>query len=241
VRAASKTRKRTGVPTKHVLTGLLPCPKCGHSMSGGHQARARNGTLVVRYACRSTAYGTCGNASVSAAGIEAEVARQLVEWIDTDEFRKEIETALKATGNDDLGGLLEERDAKRNMLAKIKQQWRAGRLDDDDMETMTDDTKREIEELDARVERAAAAIPVHLVGEGDFLARSWDTVATFDEKRAFLTALVDRIELRDGKGGNRFDPTRVKVHFRYARPSGKRPVRANGGQRTGSAGARAST
>ena len=64
-----------------------------------------------------------------------------------------------------------------------------------------------IEQLERVVETTAGAPPVHLVGAADDILVAWD-YWTFEERRDFLTTVVDHVEILPYRGGprNRFDP-----------------------------------
>jgi len=217
--AAMQTRavpERTKSATRHLGTGFLRCPRCGHAMRGGQTSKNRNGTVINRYVCKDRERGGCGNTAIQAAGVEAEMIRQAVEYLDTADFKRAIDRAVKASSDTKLATVQRDLQRKQVKEREVRAMYDADEIDRAEFLEMRAKVRADIAELEALVENTAGAPPVHLVGAGQTIRDAWEH-GTFAEHRDFLSAIVDYVEIRPHGGGprNRFDPSRVRVHFRF--------------------------
>jgi DNA invertase Pin-like site-specific DNA recombinase len=181
--------RRTGrAGERYMLTGILECGRCGGSMQGRMSYDGEKQT--PKYICLAT-----GTLHLSATA--AEVNQVVVDAAAERPERK----ARKA--QDPSAELVQEREKlvrEQEMLGEAPPKgWSEARIAGRDRAL-----SREIEELDRQIEEAQPR---------GFYSEMYRKAEEFDE-RAWLEGLVEKVTLRAGKPGNRFDPERVSITWK---------------------------
>ncbi|HWJ64625.1 MAG TPA: recombinase family protein [Acidimicrobiales bacterium] len=201
--AAANTGRRT--PRRYLLSGLLRCHKCGHTLYSAAREDRR------RYVCqKGPDHGGCGGTMVTAPPVEELVADAVLYRLDT----AELAAALtgRAADDDHAAALAEQVAADRAQLDELAalyadkaitvREWMAAR--------------RPIEDRIAQTTRSLARITrtdalSGLVGNGEELRRRWADL-NLTRQAAIIGAVVDHAVIGPGTPGARvFDPNRVEI------------------------------
>jgi site-specific DNA recombinase len=192
---------------RYLLSGLLVCGLCGARMV----ARPR-GDHVRRYICaKGPMYNGCGTVIV-ADGLEAAVSADVVEAIDSPELA-EATRSTRAAGAVDTRLALDAIAAGELALEELARDYyghrRIGRseyLAGRDAVAADVEAARKSIATDAR--KGALAAVAGRAGD------RWASMS-FDQRRAAIGAVVDRVTITAGRRGyNRFDPTRASIVWR---------------------------
>lgn len=181
------------------LNGLLFCSLCGMALVG---AIGNNGP---RYWC-ATPKGGCGKISVIAAGAEAEVERQITEYLGEPQVLTRLRSLSSGAASAEARAELaaDESQLKEMAAAYARRHITFGEY----MEA------RRIVEARVKDARALlkAAAPRVLRGllAGD-VGEKWSSLAPADKREAALAVLPDGYEVApfDKSKGRRFDPSRL--------------------------------
>jgi DNA invertase Pin-like site-specific DNA recombinase len=197
------SRRRGRRPTgRWLLTGLLTCEHCGHSMNGA--TLVKQGRRVYR--CPPQ-LGGCGRIVADAAGVEAEVSRRMAELSSEPDRIAAVSKEEQA--------LTEARSAQLSAVEAIEEQLvdLEAKLATGDIIARAYDAARPI--LDKRLAAARAKLdglsqPVTLTPIQ--AAADWAEM-TDAEKRSLIKRFRVRIVIGPHTPGvRRFDPSRVKIH-----------------------------
>jgi site-specific DNA recombinase len=215
-------RRNRGTARRNLLAGLLWCGRCGHRLLA-HPRRKRlaNGDVsvtrtytCVRDAAKATHADACGRLRIGAHDLETYIVDGVLEWADD-----------HADGIAERAAAVEDRSADEAERAELEQRklqlsadWADGLLDRAEWRVAKERIDAKLAAL--HVDEAAAlrrrATSAHLDGLPARWAKSEDRGGlTFDERRAVLADVIERIEIMPaGPGVHGFDPDRVKVAFR---------------------------
>lgn len=203
--ALRQSRAMGAATTRHLLTGLAVCGRCGKPMQA---SKARS-----QYRCFSApGREACGAVVVSMERLEEHAARGLLDWVAGAHMRMGGEAGALA----DLERLAEEDAAALGRLNRMcfvertlsEAEWRPMR---DEIVTRLDETKANLARLRVQVAEQAGALPP---GDREALQAWWDGAA-FEDRRAALRASLTGVVVRPkGPAGHRFDPARVELQWR---------------------------
>jgi site-specific DNA recombinase len=200
--------RRAGTPRSrarsYLLSGILRCGRCGHSMSG------RLHTAGRRYICpRQPGNHACGTIAVMAEATETEVRDRVLTALDNPAFLARLLAA--ETGDDhgdsseDVGARLREIDTQRGELAAM---WAAKDIDRKEWLAARAELRDEADTLTATLARTqhGRALAEFAAMEGHLWER-WDQL-TPGAQRALITAIVDHIDIRPARTRH-WNPDRI--------------------------------
>ena len=205
--AAQATSGRRS-PRSYLLTGLLRCGKCDHTLYSAARATTR------RYVCsRGPDHGGCGRLTVVAGPVEQLIADAVLFRLDTPELadalagRAAVDKRTAA-----LGGRLAEDQAQLAELAGLyagkqitAREWMGARSS---IQARVDKTEKEL----ARLTRTDAL--TGLVGNGQALREAWSGL-NLTRQHAIVRAVLGHAVIGAGTSGAReLDPARVAPAWR---------------------------
>jgi site-specific DNA recombinase len=197
---------RRGDARRYLLSGgLLRCGGCGQPL----RARPRV-DHVRRYVCASgPMHGGCGAIAILAEPLEATITERVLDVLDSPVVEAQAQRQLEGASD----GLVETLAADRQALDELAGDYYLHRVISRDeylairspLEARIEATRRRL--ADGTGERVLASI------RG--IARTrWPEVG-FDQRRAILAAVIERVTIGPGRRGlNRFDPTRLAIAWR---------------------------
>jgi len=201
--------RRTGTPCararSYLLSGILRCGTCGHSMCG------RPHTAGRRYICpRQPGNHTCGTIAVMADATETEVRDRVLTALDNPAFLARLLAAETGTESgdsegEDVGARLREIDTQRGELAAG---WAAKEIDRKEWLAARAQLRDEADTLAATLARSqhGRVLAEFAAMEGHLWDR-WDQL-TPGAQRALITAIVDHITVNPAQT-RRWDPDRI--------------------------------
>jgi DNA invertase Pin-like site-specific DNA recombinase len=190
--------RRMGAPVRsYLLTGFLRCSKCGGRMRSTAPASGKR-----KYACPPKPDG-CGGTAILADRTEEELAAQVLAALDSPDIHAGL---TKNDDGEDLAGAIADDETQLEELAK---EWAAKRITRAEWLVARDAVQARLDVARGRLAENAVRIPVAV----DLPGR-WSDL-TFDQRRAVLSAVVERVEVRPAtRGRHFFDPERLNVVWR---------------------------
>ena len=200
-----------------ILTGYLKCKTCGGTMRGSSHSKEH---CYYRCSTRTEKGALACDAKVVRADILEElVIDKIKNYIFTDEmiefYTENILELLKGENGVDLNALIEKREELQEAKSKLLSVYLSpkSRMSENDYIDADNDLHDQIEALDAEIyeaqSNANAVISVEDVKQ--YLHNLKNEVATTEEKRALVMAVVDNITV-DGKNKN------VELFFKVYSP-----------------------
>lgn len=196
----SPERRRGRVP-KYLLSGILVCGRCGARMTGSRDGK------TTRYNCaHQPGLNRCGRCAVVAVPVEFLIEEAILAALTGTRLRQAGKAAHQrpAVAADEL-------EESRRRLNDLAGEYAAGGITRAEWVTAREVAIRRVESAQEllslpRREAVLAGIPT---GRGQ--VEDWWAVASLDRRRAVVKALIDRVVVHPaGKGGNRFDPSRIE-------------------------------
>jgi site-specific DNA recombinase len=201
------TRRKTGTRgEKYLLTGLLRCHACG----GRLVARPRE-DKTRRYVCSTgPMYEGCGKTFVLAEPLEKLVSDMVMLAIDGPDLQRAL-AARNGHDKADIAALTTALSAAKERIRWLGEDFAEGKVSREAFAQADRAIGDKVRELNEVLAAATAAAPVaRLVGGA---VERWPELS-FDQRRAVLSAVVEKVVIGAGRRGyNRFDPTRVDVRW----------------------------
>jgi site-specific DNA recombinase len=214
-------RRRNRSARSYLLSSLLICGRCGNRMlsrpKSGRTDPVEGGTLR-QYSCAADPGRMgCGRCSIR--------ARELEEFIG-DAVVAQFMTMAKAglfvpepiAVDDEISAEIEALDRKAAMLGD---QWGSDLIGDAAFAAATSKLIARRSELSTLVRRSVRNTPpmlADLAAHPERVAKLWEDVFTFDQKRALIMALVESVTITPNPGNDKgFDSTRVSVAWKAQR------------------------
>jgi site-specific DNA recombinase len=180
--------RRRGRPATSLLSGLLVCGLCGHPLTHSTRSDARY------YACNSgPGRAACGRIGIKAEPIEQAIVEAVMVRLDSPALDKEVTRPAPVVADDE--------SAIEADLRAYAEDAGAGRITR--AEWMTARKGLEQRLVTARARRAAETNTIRLAryAEQGSLRAAWPNLDT-DRRRAVLQAVLHRVEVSAGKGGD---------------------------------------
>ncbi len=191
-------------PKKNLLAGMVLCGVCGVPMTARSAGTGKYGQRA--YACDRVTRAGCGSNSVKAEAVEAIVVDHVLgslERVNLNEARTRYTAEASST-------LVAEITEDQQMLDDLAADMGARRLSRSEWLSARGPIEERMTENRRRLEQVAV-----LGSFDDAVFDGLDDAGfkalDFDDKRAVIGLLVDRITVAKGKPGRTFDPSRVKV------------------------------
>jgi len=195
-------RLTTGGARTRLLSGILHCGRCERPLVG----RSQKGKPI--YCCNRDT-GGCGGMSITAEPTDDHVRDLVLIALDSPEMaarlrhRDTVPHDLHSQIREDEDELLALADDFGNKRIS-RAEWNAARAP-----------------IDARLEAARAQLASStqttalegFVGTVEQMQRHWDA-ANVSQRRAVVTAVLERVVVHPAKGGNRFNPDRLEPVWR---------------------------
>ena len=186
-------------PRRNLLAGLVYCGECGSKMKA---RSAGSGQYSSRqYACDKASGHGCGSNSVHAERVEEIVVGLALGAVANTDLRAAASRRLETSSAE----LVAQLGADRQMLDDLAADFGARRITRPEWLAASDPIRARISDAESELGRAD---DVEHVPSGDVDADRWATLE-FDEQRAVIGALFDRVTIAKGKRGRTFDPARV--------------------------------
>lgn len=202
------SRKKSRGPRRYLLTGLLRCSLCGHTLKS-HPHKDRR-----RYVCkRFPETDACGKIAVTAPTVEDLIVGAVLLRLDTTEL--EANLAGVVADNADAAALVEQVAADQHQLDEL-----AGLYADRKITAREWTAARKL--IDARMRSASQRLHRMrnttaldgLIGNGERLRGSWQDL-NLTRQAAIVSAVLDHAAVHPAAtNGGRFDIDRVKPVWR---------------------------
>jgi site-specific DNA recombinase len=199
----ARSKGAVSADLKRWLTGVLICSLCGHGLTGQHQAGGRG----PRYWC-NTRRGGCGRIAIDGTAVEAEVERQVLDYLARPDVIKALSSTTSTQGSERARADLADDEVQLKILAKM---WAEKAI------TLPEYAEaRKIIEKRINDSRAllSSALPerVRSVLSSDQFATAWQGLDPRG-RREVVVALVQgwRVHPADRSGPRRFQPERLEV------------------------------
>jgi site-specific DNA recombinase len=195
------SRRRGRRPTgRYVLTGLLTCSRCKHTMNGA--TNTRNGNRIYR--CPPN-LGGCGR-SIDAGRVEAMVDAYMVDVL-SEPANIALISAHEQALTEALGAQLAKVEAVEEQLADLEVKWAAGELVQKAYARAKPVLDRRLALEKAKLDGLAhptSPLPIDVGAD-------WKE-ATDAEKRVLISRFGVQIRIGDHRSNQRrFDPGRVRI------------------------------
>lgn len=194
-------------PRRNLLAGHVYCDRCGSKMRARSAGKPSASNYRGRqYACDKVGGHGCGSNSVNAERVEEIVVGLALGAIANTDLRAAASRRLVSSSADLIGNIA----ADKQMLDDLAGDFGSRRIGRAEWMAASDPIRQRIEEAQAELGRVDV---IEDIPTGDVDAERWATLE-FDEQRAIIGAVFDRIVIRKGVGGRKFDPSRVSVEWR---------------------------
>ncbi len=207
-----RRRQQRGRPPTNLLTSLLTCGRCGHTL---YASTRTDGSR--RYTCNPIP-GTdrCGRLSVTADALEQFVSEAVLHALESGELTQAV---ASANGDDDSSALIEQLQADEASLEQLARDHYADRrIGRAEYLAARDAVQAHIDHVRAELrQQEAAAAALTLPDEGT-LRSAWKSAIDDDIEwcRRVLLSVLDEIVVQPAevRGLRRFDEGRVKFTWR---------------------------
>jgi site-specific DNA recombinase len=209
-------RRRNGPaprPARWLLSGMLRCSKCGASLTAQKQ-NTRGGT--PRYACPPRTVGGCAGVTVRAELVEPEATRQVLDYLDSEEFARALARVQQRTGNGDISDLADKLTRDRARLAELGDMLADSEIDPAEYRRLRDRVESRIDASEVRIAAASDTGPaLRYAGQGQGLRDAWEEL-TLEERRTVIGAVVEHFVIEPAtQPRNVWRPERVRVVWRF--------------------------
>jgi site-specific DNA recombinase len=192
---------------KHVtlLTGLIRCGKCGHTLSRNY---LKDGRAVLACRRRAGSDRGCNGIVVTALPLEKLIVDACIWRVDTPALANVVNN--KPTVDED--ALSREIAGLEASLSLRLEMFDAGDITRSEYLTSTKRLKSRLEGLQRSVSAASNTLAlVPYKGKAGLLRSRWEGLS-MDEKRGILTSLIDHVTIAPStKASQRLDPNRVTI------------------------------
>jgi DNA invertase Pin-like site-specific DNA recombinase len=167
------------------LTGVLRCGLCGHLLSGWTNTRVQS----YRYWC-ATPQGGCGKIAIDGPKAEAEIERQVIDYLSTPRILEQLRTVTSTTSAERSRQQIAEDEAQLQELAGM---WARRSITLGEYTTARKVIENRLRESRAFLSAAAPGILRRLLA-GD-VAEAWGELGPHDKRDVVLTILPDGYEV----------------------------------------------
>lgn len=197
-------RRHPEIQPRYLLSGMLRCGVCGQKMS---HAPGWNKN-PPHYVCPPAPRG-CGKVSVTQAPLEQHVSDAVLDWLDAGTALHDVEVVE--------GPELDELAPLRERLAMFERLMVEGTMSAEAYGRMAPQVEAQmaaVEERNAnRIREKTPDLTSNLPG-GPEEAREWWPQFSTEERHDVIEAVVESIDIMPVSKTHRFDPARVRVHWR---------------------------
>ncbi|MDW3212429.1 MAG: recombinase family protein [Ilumatobacteraceae bacterium] len=204
-------QKRTSgrrAPRSYLLTGMLRCGKCGHTLFSSRRANSR------RYVCLAGPdHRGCGRLTVVADPVEQLVADAVLYRLDTPEMADVI--AGRAAQDEHTAALAESVAQDREQLDELAELYATKQINAREWMAARNPIEARMQDGERRLARATRNDAVAgFVGDGDALRAQWVDL-NLTRQHAIVKAVLDHAVIAGtDKRSPVFDPNRVGLVWR---------------------------
>lgn len=205
--AEQKTSGRRS-PRRYLLSGLLRCHKCDHTLYSAAREQVR------RYVCSSGPdHGGCGGTFVVAGPVEDLLAQAVLFRLDTPELADAL--AGRAAVDERTAALSQALTEDQEQLAELTALYAAKSITAREWMEARNPIQARIERTEQTIARATRSDALTgLVGNGEQLRASWADL-NLTRQAAIVRAVLDHAVIGAGtRGAQSFDPARVRPLWR---------------------------
>jgi site-specific DNA recombinase len=201
------TRERT--PRSYLLTGMLKCSRCHHTLYSSRRVDVR------RYVCSSSPdHGGCGRMTIDAPGVEELVQNAVLYRLDSPELAEAL--AGRINQDDATASLSDHLAGDQLMLNDLAQMYAAREITRSEWMTARKPVESRITEIERRLSRMTRTDALAgIVGNGAALGQQWASL-NLTRQHAIVKAVLDHIVISpaDRRGPRVVDPSRVDLVWR---------------------------
>ena len=197
------SRRLNRTARSYLLSGLLYCSLCGTRII----SRPTHGQ--PGYACATgPSMKGCGHLAFYAEPVEEFISEAVLQRLDTPELARAINQQPDADREAaDLGIAIEEDEIQLEELAGM---WASKEMELRPYRTAERIITDRLNAHRSRFAKLAKRSPIlSLLGQGDELRKRWPDL-NLDQRRAIISAVLSRVNVKRAAHGNRFDPSRFE-------------------------------
>lgn len=206
-----RSSRMHGPRTKHLLTGIARCGVCDHPLWGS----TTGGGL---YRCPRPSMGKgCGGVVRQMPPLEATVRDMWLIAVASEPMQDALANELATHQGDELSALAAAvRDDEDALERLAVDHYSERRITAAEFYAARDAITARLEPNRARLEQRSPsfAAPQLISADAAQLSRMWDATDT-DNRRQLLMAITDHVVVLPAGKGHRFDPTQVRIVWRY--------------------------
>lgn len=196
---------------KHLLSGMLTCGRCGHSMSGVLiNNPGPKGTIVRKqfYKCATPKRGGCGMSSAFGIQIDAEIGRQVRAICDNPALVALLSQDTHSEARDAVVAAIREAEADQ---AEYRALATAGKMRPTVVADIAAGIDERLGDLQAKLNDLAPPPGIDFAA----IAAAWDTPGEVELKRSVVAAIFARITLTPppGSGRHTWSPALLNVTY----------------------------
>lgn len=216
-------RRRSGPPTRFLLTGLLRCGRCGIALAASRAPTRAADRAVSRkyatlaYACSRNARSrptACGGIRVRAAALEELVTEMLFVTVDSPKLAARV---AKRRSGDKRATVLDVVADLEADLQRLAADFGEGHLPYPEWTAARGPLERRLTEARRRLDVESGTLPLNgYTGKAGALRKAWPELS-LDRKRAILGVVFERITIVPANPAlprNKFDEDRVVPAWR---------------------------
>ena len=203
-RMAEQTSSGRRSPRRYLLSGLLRCHKCGHTLYSAAREDVR------RYVCSSGPdHGGCGGTMVVAGPVEDLIAQAVLFRLDTPELADAL--AGRAAADEQTAEMSEALTQDQEQLAELTALYASKSITAREWMEARNPIQARIERTEQAIARATRSDALAgLVGNGEQLRGAWAGL-NLTRQAAIVRAVLDHAVIGPGtRGARAFDPDRVR-------------------------------
>lgn len=186
IRAVMEAKKVSGrrAPRRYLLSGLLRCGRCGHTLYSSARQQAR------RYVCSSGPdHRGCGHLTIVAPPVEELLATAVLYRLDTQELADAL--AGRSGGDEVVAALSESLSSDREQLEELATMWAAKEISRPEWFAARHPLESRIRDAESRLARVSRNDTlVGLPGNGVELRRQWAGL-NLTRQHAIISAVLD--------------------------------------------------
>jgi site-specific DNA recombinase len=203
----------TRQPRSYLLTGMIFCGVCGHSLVGSGSGKA--GHYERGYICRKmTLTGevvACGTVSRRAAPVEEFIRQAVLTTLDSSATLKAIEVS---ENDDDFSQALVRYTELKDQLDRLAGLLVRGVFDERTYLIQRDELQGDLDTLRAHLDRSGTTRPLAQVEVGQTLSEAWDS-QDLDWRRSLVSLVISKVVIKPGRaGGHKWESGRGTWRFR---------------------------
>ena len=207
-RMAEQTSSGRRSPRRYLLSGLLRCHKCQHTLYSAAREDVR------RYVCSSGPdHGGCGGTMVVAAPVEDLIAQAVLFRLDTPALADAL--AGRAAADEQTAAMSEALTQDQEQLAELTALYASKSITAREWMEARNPIQARIERTEQAIARATRSDALAgLVGNGEQLRGAWAGL-NLTRQAAIVRAVLEHAVIGPGTRGTRaFDPERVRPLWR---------------------------